>query len=64
MELGERQKKLFVRAIMPKLYELLALYDCINELDNKKPYEQQHQRGPHVDSPRITRLKAKAKESA
>ena len=64
MELSERQKKLFVRAIMPKLYELQALFDWINELDSKRPYEQQHQRGHHVDSPRIARLKAKAKDYA
>lgn len=64
MEPGERQIRQFVRAIMPKLYELQVLYNWIDELDRRKPYEQQHQRGHHVDSPRIVRLKVKAKEYA
>ena len=37
MELGEIQIRQFVRAIMPKLYELQAIYNWINELDSKKP---------------------------
>lgn len=64
MEPGEIQIKLFVRAIMPKLYALQALYNWIDELDSRKPYEQQHQRGHHVDSPKVVRLKEKAKEYA
>ena len=57
MEPGERQIKQFVRAIMPKLYELQALYNWIDELDSKKPYEQQHQRGHSQESIRIQRLR-------
>ena len=57
MEPGERQIKQFVRAIMPKLYELQALYNWIDELDSKKPYEQQHQRGHRQESIRIQRLR-------
>ena len=57
MEPGERQIKQFVRAIMPKLYELQALYNWIDELDSRKPYEQQHQRGHSQESIRIQRLR-------
>lgn len=57
MELGERQIRQFVRAIMPKLYELQALYNWIDELDSRKPYEQQHQRGHSQKSIRIQRLR-------
>ena len=57
MEPGERQIRQFVRAIMPKLYELQALYNWIDELDSRKPYEQQHQRGHSQGSIRIQRLR-------
>lgn len=60
MELGEIQIRQFVRAIMPKLYELQAIYNWINELDSKKPYEQQHQRGHSQESTRIQRLRQRA----
>ena len=57
MELAEIQIRQFVRAIMPKLYELQALYNWINDMDSKKPYEQQHQRGHGHESIRIKRLR-------
>ena len=57
MEPGERQIRQFVRAIMPKLYELQALYNWIDELDSRKPYEQQHQRGHSQELIRIQRLR-------
>ena len=57
MEPGERQIRQFVRAIMPKLYELQALYNWIDERDRRKPYEHQHQRGHSQESIRIQRLR-------
>lgn len=60
MELGEIQIRQFVRAIMPKIYELQAIYNWLNELDSKKPYEQQHQRGHSQESIRIQRLRQRA----
>lgn len=63
-KLSKKQVSMFVRAIMPELYRMQEVYDCIDELDRMKPYEQQHQRGHTKDSPRIAWYKARLSEKS
>lgn len=59
-QLSKEQVKMFVRVLMPILYSMNDVAGMCDELDSKKPVEQQHQRGHGKDSPRIARLKEKA----
>lgn len=56
-ELSKKQINMFVRAIMPELYRIQAIADWVSENDAKKPYDQQHQRGHGLISPRINYYK-------
>ena len=59
-QLSKEQVKMFVRVMMPILYNMNDAAGFYNALDCNKPVEQQHQMGHRHDSPRITRLKQKA----
>ena len=59
-QLSKEQVKIFVRVMMPILYNMNDAAGFYNALDCNKPVEQQHQMGHRHDSPRITRLKQKA----
>ena len=52
-ELSKKQINMYVRAIMPELYRIQEIADWVSENDEKKPYDQQHQRGHGLISPRI-----------
>ena len=58
--LSKEPVKMFVRVMMPILYNMNDAAGFYNALDCNKPVEQQHQMGHRHDSPRITRLKQKA----
>ena len=59
-QLSKEQVKMFVRVMMPILYNMNDAAGFYNALDCNKPVEQQHQMGHRHDSPRIARLKQKA----
>ena len=59
-QLSKEQVKMFVRVLMPILYSMNDVAGMCDELDSKRPVEQQHQRGHGKDSPRIARLKRMA----
>ena len=59
-QLSKEQVKMFVRVMMPILYNMNDAAGFYNALDCNKPVEQQHKMGHRHDSPRITRLKQKA----
>ena len=59
-QLSKEQVKMFVRVLMPILYSMNDVAGMYDELDSKRPIEQQHQRGHGKDSPRIARLKRMA----
>ncbi len=57
--LSKKQINMFVRAIMPELYQIQAVTDWLRANDEKKPYNQQHQRGHGLSSPRINWYKTR-----
>lgn len=59
-QLSKEQVKMFVRVLMPMLYSMNDVAGIYDELDSKKPVEEQHQRRRDHDSPRIAYLREKA----